>query len=964
MTAGPPGNERTTTATSPREGRRPHRDLPHRSGAHVEESARLQLMTSGSLEPSVQPRRLLSEPASLRRLVSIALLVLLLALVGQAVSELASASMAFDIRVGLPGLSAERVPQVRISAVTPLGYERELSCHVGADGLGDWRLERVWARSLRLQLPAASVDSFEAVVVVVGPASYRFDRAGFSKIWRKVDRPTETRLAPVGELVTYESPPSQTKAYWSPLRIVLNWPGTEAGLAGMVGEASRPFVLATGLFALMLAVRWMLARPRWERWLRIALGDALDESQPDPPVSRRSELAWLSLGLAVLVLVLVRIHSEDPYWFTQDDNRVQFLPDILFACRSLFSGQIPTFNPHQFLGFPLIDPGRYPFTYPLTYACYAFARWPLGNECLTLEVWAALHLFLGFLATYLLARVAGQRPALACSVALSFVLCGFFFILGRAWPGASALALWLPLTLLPLELMRRGWRGSTLLLAAAIGFSYHIAHVQFWAYTLILVGSGLAILWCSPRTDREQVLWAVPAGLLGLALALPVLWLQVGYSAQLQRAGIASWGILPHCVRLVLPDWIAGLFQPATRWGHMLYSGTWLAGAGLLGLALLAGTVAVAGGWRRHLERNLWAALAVPALLLALGRDGPLWMPLSCLPGFSMLNHPVKLIGHVVLCLVVAGGVSIERLLRQFPQRRAGERILFVAVVAMLLVHASPSLPALREWRVPMPYPGLQPLLGSGRATGLVDGSARILPVAEAWNGEDDNLWALSFSLPSHYGLFSVDGYDPLIWASPENRRAIRCLIADPVAAARAYGVRWCLQRKSYRPPSVLRDLADADDMTTSKLDSPLLIEHIQRAGTLKAELPQVRVWELSTPDSLAFPAGHPDRSLPIRFRGDGGTVDVSTLGGGARVVVNVLMRPRIFTWVDGRPATAASDEWGRVVVDVPAGSTTLELRYCPAWESSLLLAVGLASLGLALAWALKHRPGVTPPRA
>ncbi len=81
-------------------------------------------------------------------------------------------------------------------------------------------------------------------------------------------------------------------------------------------------------------------------------------------------------------------------------------------------------------------------------------------------------------------------------------------------------------------------------------------------------------------------------------------------------------------------------------------------------------------------------------------------------------------------------------------------------------------------------------------------------------------------------------------------------------------------------------------------------------------------------------------------------------------MVVNILYRPRIFAWVDGRPATVAADEWGRAVVEVPAGTARLEFRYCPAWESTLPQALGLAALAVVLAWFLSRRRDVLPSQA
>ncbi len=183
-------------------------------------------------------------------------------------------------------------------------------------------------------------------------------------------------------------------------------------------------------------------------------------------------------------------------------------------------------------------------------------------------------------------------------------------------------------------------------------------------------------------------------------------------------------------------------------------------------------------------------------------------------------------------------------------------------------------------------------------------------------------------------------------------------MIADPLAAARAYGIRWALQRRGYRPPVVLRDLSDAADMTTSKYDSPLLADRIFSAGRLVAETEAVRVWELPRPDPLAFVRNLPEVALPVTARADGVDVSVSGATAGSAVVVNVLMRPAMQARADDVPVHLESDEWGRVVAQLPAGARKLELRYRPRWGLGLACSALLATLSLSLAcWVLRGRP-------
>lgn len=889
---------------------------------------------------------------------------------GQAWTDLFLARRAQVVLARLDGVPAEAYTRIQVSRVLPAGGERELACFVSASKPPVWRLEAGWVRRLRVRLQERDLAELTAIQLRIGEQVLSFRKPEIRQLW------TCTRSTPVlptdQATWTLETPERLGAKSPASLRnILLNWPATETILQELLLLLPSPWrsLAATVAVLLLTLVTGRMLTSKGEASIAWT---ALDGATEAKACTARQEWAWSLAGLLIVVAVLVRLQLADPFWFTQDDNRVQFLPNVLFGCRAALAGQLPTWSPHELLGTPLMEPGHYPLTYPPLYLCHFVARKILGQEQQILQVWAWIHLTLGYLAAYVFARFVGIRPALAAAAASSFVLSGFFLILGRAWTGPTPVALWLPIMSLPVALLlarEPDWR-LVPFSGLAIGGAFHSANTQFWAYSLVVLAGTAAVAATSESFRRQRLPLLLSGLLLGLAIAAPVLIPQLDWVFRLHRSGGVHWGILSFFPRLLLPSPLVDAFH-RDGWssrgdalGHLFYSGTVLTLVGCAALGLLVGA-SLSGLGCRILRRNIWLTTAGLAMLLAMGQDGPLWCLLAALPGFSMLNHPIKLLPQMTFFLSIGAAIILERLLTARSSGVAAERTLFGCTALLLLFHASPSLPPFTEWRFPLPYPPLPGLVATEGRPGAVGAEARYIPLAQAWDRNPDNLWSLSFGLPAHYGLLSADGYNPLVQASPENVLACQRMIADPLAAARAYGIRWALQRRGYRPPTVLRDLSDAADMTTSKYDSPLLADSVFSAGKLVAETEGVRVWELPRPDPLAFARRRPELALPVTFRADGVDVELSGATAGSPVVVNVLMRPAMRGRIDGIEVPLASDEWGRVVAELPAGARKLELRYCPRWQLGFAAAGLLTALALGLAgWLARRRPQDAPATA
>ena len=174
------------------------------------------------------------------------------------------------------------------------------------------------------------------------------------------------------------------------------------------------------LAVLLLLVHYGLQRDRRD-WFMSILAMTPSESQ-FPTRNSVPDRVWNSIGWLCLVGAFAYLEWMQPYYFAQDDALVGELPGILLGCRSYWDGVFPNWNPYVFLGAPLASIGFWALTYPPQLLAYAIARHLLGDELATMEVFAALHLAVGFVAMRYLARRLGmgalhrqRRRAVVCS---------------------------------------------------------------------------------------------------------------------------------------------------------------------------------------------------------------------------------------------------------------------------------------------------------------------------------------------------------------------------------------------------------------------------------------------------------------------------------------------------------------------------------------------------------------------
>ena len=367
-----------------------------------------------------------------------------------------------------------------------------------------------------------------------------------------------------------------------------------------------------------------------------------------------------------------------------------------FIAQSLRAKEIPLWNPYILAGTPFLAAGQHSAMYPPSLLFYVLAL-PAAYGW-----FAALHLFLAGLFTYIFARTLRVGRGGSALAALSFAFSGFV-VIRNVFPMIIAAAVWLPLVLTAIErVVQRAELGEShivgcipeiLLGVLALCMVLLAGHPEMYYY-VALVSAAFALwrLLGLQRVGRSWKRTLLAAGLLlmmalvglgsGAAQWLPLLDL-VRFNFRTAGAGfreVLGWAYpRRRVISMLIPDFFGNpahhsyfcLFSwqrvPATvnalgqridtiYWGIKNY----VEGAGYVGvLPLLLAAIAVLRRRGRHLA--FFALLAIISLLFVFG--SPLYILVYKLPGLNQVHSPFRWIYPYSLCVAVLAGMGVDALM-------------------------------------------------------------------------------------------------------------------------------------------------------------------------------------------------------------------------------------------------------------------------------------------------------------
>jgi hypothetical protein len=445
----------------------------------------------------------------------------------------------------------------------------------------------------------------------------------------------------------------------------------------------------------------------------VSSGSSFDPT-PAPDVVRKADVrdggrvfgvAWLGYTAAAALMLwrawtpaaLDRLVIGGP----EGDFLRQFLPYRAFVARTLASGRLPLWNPHQDAGTPALADPQLAVLYPwrLLQAPLALGGRPLSVLALVGE--AVAHVGLAGALTFGLLRALGARPAAAALGGLAYALSGY--LSGYPLDQLAVLdsAAWLPGILWGLVAATRaaephGRRRAALLAAVATALALLAGHPQTVSFAL---AAGMAWLMAEALRGRRAAARearvaqvsqedadpeagrSTESGVAAASMARTARMRHAVVRAAIPRSslGLALWWLLPAAGLAAaqwLPSWrflaaasrelsraelLAGLPprdllqlvapHALSRWSPLY-----------VGLPTLV--LAAWGAWRAPASR-FWLALAGGGALWSLGGNAPLApMVLRLAPALMPFRHQERAAVLVALGLAVAAGLAAERLAR------------------------------------------------------------------------------------------------------------------------------------------------------------------------------------------------------------------------------------------------------------------------------------------------------------
>lgn len=441
---------------------------------------------------------------------------------------------------------------------------------------------------------------------------------------------------------------------------------------------------------------------------------------------KRVALGFALLDLVLLLPVLLAGPGHGLGWAYQDSARQNYFWHGYLAER-LGRGELPLWCPSTFAGTPFLASLQAGVFY-LPNLLYLAA--PAGLAMLATR---AAHLLWVQMGTWLLAGEAGAGAAGAVLSSVVFSLSTI--VTYRIYCGGMGFLdaqCWMPWIFFG---MLRVWRRPSLRgwlwLTAASAMQLLAGHAQV-VYLTWLPLAILCLAMAGLRADERAAglrgagrlallagTVALAATLLAAAALLPTAELVLASNRTSNSdAFIGSFSLPPENLLTLLMPWFFGggaQFGPYWGKGHLWETTLYL---GLLPL-LLASRV-LSRAWR--LVALPWFLLAELTLLLALGTNTPLFLPLvRWVPGMAIFRSPCKYMIPMTLAVAVLAGLGLGTVGRGGCKTRGrGPRLLLWGSVAGLLglagfLTAGGGHAALREWlsvylRIPERYDVLPPL--------------------------------------------------------------------------------------------------------------------------------------------------------------------------------------------------------------------------------------------------------------
>jgi hypothetical protein len=430
-----------------------------------------------------------------------------------------------------------------------------------------------------------------------------------------------------------------------------------------------------------------------------------ETKRPDTPADAGSGRRGLLAAAAVTLWPLVYFYPAVLGWMSlvPFDGVIQNVPLRVAASDMVRAGHLPLWNPHIFSGMPLHAAAQAGVLFPLNWPFLFLTPFAAANVMVV-----STYMVAG-LGAYLYARRAGASIAGAALTGLVFESSGF--LVGQlSHINIAQTAALLPWVLWAVEGYGEGlgrkWGALAALFVALQAFA---GHQQTFAYSLLLASAyTLSQAFAGEGARRRRYLIAPALLLSGVSLAA----VQILPTAELLRNSLraaatydffTSFSLPPAMLKTFLAPYLLGGGD-----GHVFgapYLGTpfyteYVGYVGVCALMLTAVAVTRAAakgdGGRRDSRTIFWAAAALVALALALGRHWPFdaYRLVYQIPLLNLFRVPARHLLEVDFALAVLAGRGLTALAKETGGGRASPQALAACACVLLLTCAVVTLGA------------------------------------------------------------------------------------------------------------------------------------------------------------------------------------------------------------------------------------------------------------------------------
>lgn len=643
--------------------------------------------------------------------------------------------------------------------------------------------------------------------------------------------------------------------------------------------------------------------------------------------------------LSVLIcFVIAMMELRFPYFFLQDDNRVQHLPLYVHNIRAILSGEFPLYNFHQYLGMPVGIQNA--SLYPFNYVGLALSRLFLGHYLGAIDFIAFIHLIIAGLGFFYLMRSFHLEEPSCLFGAVAYTFCGYIITFGNSWIQTLDCAAYLPWILLyGIRLSSRGGYPTFLVLIGIRVLALLVGYPQVYVYIVTFEVMTVAALLVAARfpTENRDVLEKKVSGPIAgnillyilshaaaLAIAMPVL-LTAYYQASvsLTRKNVLDWknySSNSYDLKLWLNGLVAPLFEKGlSTWNELHFISH-------IGYLTLLSVLVALWATRRFTYRRQILILAGFALFsLMWSSDTVVTRLVYHLPVFNKFKHPFKLALFTSFYLIVIASFGFDLICRKASSLKLNGRSAARIVVPLLLVLHVLNFLCIhtfsRQYRfsdlldaVPFDEPLKEPL-SHGRIVSVLQKDINDNPLGRAVG---PTVPLLGYDYATLWGLYHLGGHDSLV--PEENFKAAFQLSYDSMIKVpngstmdellkasigyfRLWGVRWYVVDKA----------VPATDFGGLKL----FHEDASR-----------KIYYDSAALPFAFWSDFPEGAeINCELRTNSIVLHTQRQTDGM-ALVNVLWNPFFSAEVDGNRVTIAETNGKQLLIAVPGGNHVVVVKF------------------------------------